>query len=448
MSLSKKISRREMLKGLGLAAAGTAFAASAPPQVLEKVISSMPVPQEQITVTLWTHVSADEQEWFKSEFPISAAKNAPDYDITFNVMPMAHGDLHAKALANMAAGQELPDIIGLTHDFWPKFLKGTIVEDNLAPIDDVIADVKDDYFGLGAWSKDGKHYGMREDIATTVYWYREDLLADAGIQTPINTWDDFLAASKSLKAPAKYMMPVVIDSLWFNYLFISQLSGTYWTPDGKWALNTPETLEVIKYLKKGVDEKVFLPVSQGDFWGSKFFAGGEVVGAIMPSWYGTFVLFPAVPDQKGKWRVQFMPTWDDRGHKATAVWGGTAWCFSKKSPNLGVVLQVAKGMFCELEARIRYNNMSKVLPAWKPALADPRFLDVTEPFLGDQKWNEVFNEALQDSVQAIQNIYDFDMQPIADEGWTNYMAGKISAEEFLTSVDQQLADMGIPLASE
>src|SRR5262249_52566374 len=157
----------------------------------------------------------------------SAAKNAPDYDITFEIVAMPHGDLHAKALANMSTGQDLPDIMGLTHDFWPKFLKGTLVEDNLASIDDTIADVKDNALSLAAWSKDAKFYGMREDIASTAYWYREDLLKDAGVKLPIATWDDFMAAGKALKAPAKFMMPVIIDQLFFNYPIISQLAGTY-----------------------------------------------------------------------------------------------------------------------------------------------------------------------------------------------------------------------------
>lgn len=404
--------------------------------------------KQAITVTLWTHTAQDEKNWFASEWANSAAVNAPDYDATLDIVPMAHGDLHTKALTNMSAGQELPDIMGLTHDFWPKFLKGTLVEDNLAPINDVVADVMDNAIGLGSWSKGDLFYGMRGDIANTAFWYRDDLLQAAGVTTPIATWDDFLAAGAALKAPARYMMPIVIDQLWFNYLFISQLSGTYWTADGRWNLNTPETLEVITYLKKGLDEGVFFPVSQSDFWGSKFFTGGEVVGAVMPVWYGTFVLFPAMPDQAGLWRVQNMPRWGTRGHVSTSVWGGTAWTFNKNSPNLDVIVKIAKGMFYETEARVRYNDISKNLPAWTPALADPRVQNQTEPYLGDQEWKKVFFEGLQDSVDGIQNIYDFDVAPIADDGWTRFMAGQLGAQEFLDSVDSQLRDLGIPLANE
>jgi ABC-type glycerol-3-phosphate transport system substrate-binding protein len=447
-----QLNRRDVLKLFGAGAAGAVLAACGVPSsptassAATAGVSSTAA-KKAITVTLWTHVAQDEQNWFKSEWATSAAKNAPDYDVTFNLVGMAHADLHSKALANMAAGQELPDIMGLTHDFWPKFLKGTLVEDNLAPIDDLIADVQQNAVGLDAWSKSGKHYGFREDIATTAYWYRSDLFDAAGVKTPLATWDDLYAAAKSLKSPTKYVMPVIIDQLFFNYPMISQLSGTYWTADGKWNLNTPQALQVIKYLKQGLDDKVFFPVGQGDFWGGKFFVGGEVAGTVMPSWFGSYVLFPAVPDQKGEWRVQNLPTWGSQGHKSSSVWGGTAWTFNKKSPNLDVVQKIAKGMYFDTEARVRYNDISKNLPAWKPALADARVQSQAEPFLGGQAWKKVFFDGLNDSVQAIQNVRDFDVAPIVDDGWTKLMSGKLSPEDFLSSTDKQLKDLGIALAN-
>ncbi|MGQ0604153.1 MAG: ABC transporter substrate-binding protein [Anaerolineales bacterium] len=449
---SQSLTRRDVLKLLGVGTAGAVLAACAPQSAAPTSSAATPLAsgtaaKQTIKVTLWTHVSQDERNWFKSEWATSAAKNAPEYDAQFEIVPFAHGDLHNKVLANMSAGQELPDVMALTHDFWGRFGKGSIVEDNLATIDDIIADVKDQAVGLSPWSKAGKHYGIRQDIATTAYWYREDLLAAAGVTAPIATWDDFLAAGKALKSPAKYMMPVVIDNLFLNFPMISQLAGAYWTEDEKWKLNTPEALEAITYLKKGLDEKVFFPVSQGDFWGSKFFAGGEVAGAVMPSWYGTFVLFPAVPDQSGKWKVQNLPRWGSRGHTSSSVWGGTGWVFNKKSPNVDVTKKIAKGMFFDTDARVRYAEVSKNLPAWQPALADARVKDLKEPFLGGQPWNQVFFEGLTDSVQAIQNVHDNEIQPILDEGWTNLMAGKQTPEAFISSVDKQLKDLGIELAT-
>jgi ABC-type glycerol-3-phosphate transport system substrate-binding protein len=458
---NRKLSRRDALKLFGTGATGAVLAscgvqssptasATATTGVVAAATNTpgtaATVAKKAIKATLWTHVAKDEQNWFASEWATSASKNAPDYDAQLEIVSMAHGDLHNKVLANMSAGQELPDVMGLTHDFWGRFETGTIIEDNLAPLNDLIADVQSNAIGEGAWSKSGKFYGMREDIASTAYWYRDDLVKASGLTAPFATWDDVMAAGKALKSPTKYMREVVIDGFAFNMLEISQLAGMNWTEDGKWNLNTPEALEVITYLKKGVDEKVFLPVSQNDFWGSKFIAGDETIGTIMPSWYGTFVLFPALPDQSGKWRVQNMPTWGSRGHKSTSVWGGTAWTFSKKSPNLDVILKIAKGMYFDTDARIRYASFAKSLPAWTPALNDDRLKNLTEPFLGGQTLNQVFAEGLTDSVQYIGSVNDSAIGPLLDEGWTNLMAGKQTPQEFLDSMDKQVKDLGIPLA--
>ncbi|MBI1882538.1 MAG: carbohydrate ABC transporter substrate-binding protein [Chloroflexi bacterium] len=452
-SVRRSLSRREFLRGAAVLAGSSLLAAcgaqqtpapQAPAATTEKSSQAAAGGGKQaIKVTLWTHVSQDEQNWFKSEWATSAAKNAPDYDAQLEIVASAHGDLHNKVLANMSAGQELPDIMALTHDFWGRFKKGSIIEDNLTPVDDIIVDGA---IGLTAWSKDAKHYGLRQDIASAAFWYRQDLLEEAGITAPIATWDDLMAAGQKLKSSGKFIMPLVIDQLFFNYPVISQLAGAYWTEDGKFNLNTPEALEAITYLKDGLDEGIFFPVSQGDFWGSKFFVEGEVVGAAMPNWYGTFVLFPAIPDQSGKWRVQNLPSWGGRGHKSSSVWGGTAWTFNKNSPNVDIIKQIAKGMFFDTEARIRYTETAKVLPAWQPALADKRIKDLKEPFLDGQQWNQLFLEGLEDSVQAVQSVHDVEIQPIVDEGWTNLMAGKQTPQEYLDSVDQQLKDMGIPLA--
>jgi raffinose/stachyose/melibiose transport system substrate-binding protein len=61
---------------------------------------------------------------------------------------------------------------------------------------------KDTFFpaGVDNFSKDGKSYGLPNDIGPIIFWYNKDLAAKAGIDpTTFKTWDDFIAGVKKCK---------------------------------------------------------------------------------------------------------------------------------------------------------------------------------------------------------------------------------------------------------
>lgn len=62
--------------------------------------------------------------------------------------------------------------------------------DAIAPYKDNVVESRLDIYG-----KDGKYYGFPTHVGTTVAFYNDDLLKEAGIDyTTIKTWDDFKAA--------------------------------------------------------------------------------------------------------------------------------------------------------------------------------------------------------------------------------------------------------------
>jgi len=71
-------------------------------------------------------------------------------------------------------------------------------------VKDITADVADvaDQFGEGAMSLfqvDGAQYGLPYNFGLVGLWYNEDLLAQAGIEAPATTWDEFLGQVQTLK---------------------------------------------------------------------------------------------------------------------------------------------------------------------------------------------------------------------------------------------------------
>lgn len=71
-------------------------------------------------------------------------------------------------------------------------------------VKDITADVADvaDQFGGGAMSLfqvDGAQYGLPYNFGLVGLWYNKDLLAQAGIEAPATTWEEFLGQVQTLK---------------------------------------------------------------------------------------------------------------------------------------------------------------------------------------------------------------------------------------------------------
>jgi len=75
-----------------------------------------------------------------------------------------------------------------------------------APLDGVISDPDQFFPGtIEPLQKDGKLYGVPQDVATLVLYYRTDLFTAAGITAPPATWEELISdAQKLTKAPSNY----------------------------------------------------------------------------------------------------------------------------------------------------------------------------------------------------------------------------------------------------
>ncbi|MBF4571808.1 sugar ABC transporter substrate-binding protein [Herbiconiux sp. VKM Ac-1786] len=105
-----------------------------------------------------------------------------------------------KLVTQITAGKG-PDIVRLE----PPKVSQYASSGFLAPIDEALGDDAD-YFAntLEAARLDGKTYGLPQDVSTLALFYRTDLLAAAGIQTPPATWDELKTDAVKLTGNGKY----------------------------------------------------------------------------------------------------------------------------------------------------------------------------------------------------------------------------------------------------
>jgi len=131
----KKITRREMLKGLGIAAMTTGLAACAPKVVketviveksVEKVVAATPAPKEPATIMYWYF--ADNPEWQALHLDAIGEFSDLHPEITVQTDMAPNGnESQSKAYAAFAAGAGMPDVTEANESWLPEMYRNNMV---------------------------------------------------------------------------------------------------------------------------------------------------------------------------------------------------------------------------------------------------------------------------------------------------------------------------------
>lgn len=121
-------------------------------------------------------------------------------NVTVKLVRDNDASYYDKLVTQISAGKG-PDIVRLE----PPKVAQYSASGFLAPVDSALGD-KSDYFKntIDAATRDGKVYGVPQDVSTLALYYRKDLLTKAGISAPPATWDDLTSDAKKLTGDGKY----------------------------------------------------------------------------------------------------------------------------------------------------------------------------------------------------------------------------------------------------
>jgi len=230
-----KISRRDMLKALGLASAGAALAAcGTTPTVPTTSATQAPVAAGEAPAPTTAPAAADAGKKYKilhwAQGPEPTDPNAvleagqtrrvayqliadqymkehPDVEIEWYRFP-AGSNVQEWLLARMTA-QDAPDIYWAnTEDLWPHINKNwalDFTEYMNMPNPYVSGNTawKDQFQDVAIFSQtgpDGKLYGVNMDGAGVLIVYNQQAFTEAGIESVPKTWTEFIDAQKKLQA--------------------------------------------------------------------------------------------------------------------------------------------------------------------------------------------------------------------------------------------------------
>ncbi|MGF7430875.1 sugar ABC transporter substrate-binding protein [Thermoanaerobacterium thermosaccharolyticum] len=337
-------------------------------------------------LTLWTFVGLHAQMYN------AAAKRwnetYPNQKINLKVVTYPYEDMHNKLLVALQSGVGVPDIADIELGRFPQFLKGT---PQLADLTDLVAQDKDKYIQsrLELYSKDGKLYGLPTHGGAVMAFYNKDILDKAGIDpSTIKTWDDFVAAGKTVKEKTgKPMLAVSQTAMWEFNTMIGQQGSDYFDQDGNVILDNDTNIKTLQFLHDMIykDQIAVIPpggqpdTTQAYGWIDK----GNVAAVVMPFWFmSRFVSY--MSDLKGKIIVEAVPVWKDGNKYPTVGQGGTGTVV----PLAGKHVDLAK-KFLAFAKETKEAN----LEIWNTLGFDPPRWDVwpqlaTDP--GDNQYTQYF----------------------------------------------------------
>jgi multiple sugar transport system substrate-binding protein len=319
----------------------------------------------------------------------------PNMDKVVALWNAANPDTHV-TLTNPAGGDQLvnkmvtahqagngPDIAKVEYQSLPALVAGGVVRDITEYTSDTVKAF--DEPTLKATEFEGKVYGVPQDVAPLMLFYRTDVFEQYGLTVP-KTWDEYTRTAQTLhqKAPKVFMTNFdAADPGWFAGL-VQQAGADWWTTSGtswKVDINGEASKKVAGYweglVKAGVVDK---GPSFSPQWNKQMNDGTFatwISGAWAPAQLGGIA-----PDTKGKWAVAPLPAWQ-AGETKTGIWGGSAITVTGDSKHPAEAAKFASWLNTNADALTAQVQNINVYPAATAGRSLP-ILKSPPPFLPNQ----------------------------------------------------------------
>ncbi len=384
----QKTSRRDFLKGAvaagGLALGGLGIGGCGTP-------SSNQAGGKKV-LDFWVF-SDTRQAWQENAWKLYKKENNPDFELRFLILPFQQ--MHDKILIASQAGSGGPDIADIEISQFGRFVKG----------DPVFVDMTSDlerrnllnkFYGPAAtdpWSWEGKIYGVGNELNTCLMCYRHDLYEKAGIETPIETWEDFAEQAKRYnRDTGDYLFDATYLG-WEDWWQLTlQQGGGFFGEDGSPIVDSPEGMKALEFQRRSAEEGWAILRTVTSYTPAQYtrYASGKVATLIGPAWNFSGFMQTYAPETEGKWRLQPFPRWEEGGSR-TATQGGTGVCVLTSSEMPEEAMDFVIWEHTNVEALIFDYEQRQNWPTYKPAFEEP-ILEDPIAFFDKQRVGRLINE--------------------------------------------------------
>ncbi len=340
--------------------------------------------QDEVTLTIWTFGAFFTDLYVGIE---DAYKEIAPH-VTIVVEEIPYGQLYDNLQGAFVAGVGAPDIADVEQGVISRFLKG---EPGLLPLNDLIAPYEDDYImaKTALYADQGAIYGIDHCLCPVVLYYQHEIFADAGIEMPIATWDEFIEASAALTDQGIAAL-VLDDRSWGDYYMLLLQSGSpgLFDGEGNVIVDSPGNIAVLEWYLDLLESGV--AISTGDYHATMgLFAEGKIASVIGADWFAGS-LKNELADAAGRWRAAPLPAFEEGGSR-TSTHGGTAYTITTQSEHPDEAWAFIEFALFNEDNKIFEYHVNNLLP---PVLShlDNEALLAPDPYFDNQSVGELFLE--------------------------------------------------------
>ena len=386
--------------------------------------------QDDVTLTIWTFGSffTDFYEGIKPAYK----EIAPHVEIVVEEIP--GGQLFDNLQGAFVAGVGAPDIVDIEQGSISRFLKGV---PGLVDLNDLIAPYADDYImaKTGLYAYEGAIYGIDHCLCPVVLYYRHDIFADAGIDMPVATWDEFVEAASALTDQGIAALSLS-DRNWGDYYILLLQSGSpgFFDAEGNVIVDDPANIAVLEWYVSLLESGV--AIAPGDTQSTYgLMAEGKIAAALGADWYGGFIK-NNVADTAGKWRAAPIPAFEAGGAR-TSTHGGTAYSITRQSEHPEEAWKFVEFALFNEDNKIFEWEVNNLLP---PILShlENEALQAPDPFFDNQSLGALFLELAPEVPHQSRGPWFNEANALVSNAVFQAVSGEKTAEQALKDAADDL----------